>query len=83
MEIDAEINWERNHPITHHLIQELGRDMIRMSKNQKETIARIVGKMETDLDESRDAQHKLRNHIIWHIEKNSKSTAIYQQHESR
>jgi len=80
---EEEINWERNHPITHHLIQELGRDMVRMSKNQKETISRIVGKMETDLNESRDSQHKLRNHIIWHIEKNSKSTAIYQQNEKR
>jgi len=76
-----EIEWERNHPITNSLLATLARDMVRLSKKQQETIRQVVGKMEVETRESRDAQHKLRNHIIWHIEKNSKSTAIYQQNE--
>ena len=76
--MNDEIDWERNHPQTHSLLQMLARDMVRLSKNQRDAIARIVGKMESDLKSSTDAQEKLRNHIIWHIEKNTKSTAIYQ-----
>jgi hypothetical protein len=64
------ITWEQDHPITHALIQALGRDLVRMSKNQMGKITSIVGKMETDLYHSVQAQIKLRNHIIWHIEKN-------------
>jgi len=69
------IIWERNHPITFSLIQLLGRDLVRMSKPQMENIQRIVGKMETDLNESKKAQNCLRNHIIWHIEKNNQNAA--------
>lgn len=72
------INWERDHPITHDLIQILGRDMVRLSKNQTKTIKKIVGKMEEDLHQSKKAQHRLQNHIIWHIEKNA-SVAIYKK----
>jgi hypothetical protein len=63
------INWERDHPITHDLMQILGRDNVRLSKNQTSTIKRIVGKMESDLKQSRKAQIKLQTHIIHHIEK--------------
>lgn len=66
------INWERDHPITHDLLQILGRDIVRLSKNQANTIKRTVGKMEEDLNQSRAAQVRLQNHIIWHIEKNGK-----------
>jgi hypothetical protein len=65
------INWEGDHPITHNLMQILGRDIVRLSKNQTSTIKHIVGKMESDLQQSRTAQIRLQNHIIWHIEKNS------------
>ena len=75
VDIDAEITWERDHPITHDLMNILGRDMTRLSKNQRETITRIVGKMEEDLKQSRLAQVRLQNHIIWHIEKNSNLAA--------
>ena len=69
------IDWERDHPITHDILQILGRDIVRISKNQTETIKRIVGKMEEDLKQSRLAQVRLQNHIIWHIEKNSNLAA--------
>lgn len=63
------INWERDHPMTHDLLQILGRDIVRLSKNQSETIKRIVGKMEGNLAQSRTAQVRLQTHIIHHIEK--------------
>ena len=72
MKEEEEILWERNHPITFALIQTLGRDIVKMSKPQFETIKRIVGKMESELNESRSAQEKLRTHIIHHIEKHAK-----------
>jgi hypothetical protein len=75
MKDEESITWERDHPITFSLIQHLGRDLVRMSKPQMENIQRIVGKLEIDLKESRDAQVKLRNHIIWHIEKNNQNPA--------
>jgi gas vesicle protein len=75
MDIDAEINWERDHPITHDILNTLSKDIVRLSKNQTETIKRIVGKMEEDLKQSRTAQVRLQNHIIWHIEKNSNLAA--------
>jgi hypothetical protein len=71
-----EITWERDHPITINLLQSLGRDLIRLSPTQKEAVKRIVGKMEEDLSESKTAQTRLQNHIIWHIEKN-KQNAVY------
>jgi hypothetical protein len=75
MNTDEEIDWERNHPITHSMLQTLARDAVRLSKPQRDLISRVVGKMETDLNESREAQFKLRNHIIWHIEKNKQNPA--------
>lgn len=72
---DPDLIWERDHPATHDLIQILGRDIVRISKNQLQTIKKIVGKMEEDLKQSRTAQVRLQNHIIWHIEKNSNLAA--------
>jgi hypothetical protein len=70
-----EINWERDHPYTNSLLQNLGRDLVRLSLRQRQVIAQIVGKMEVDLHESKKAQNALRNHIIWHIEKNNQNAA--------
>jgi hypothetical protein len=83
MKEEEEIKWEREHPLTHSLLQKIAQDSVRPSKRQRELIAEIVGKMENDFNESRSAQVKLQNHIIWHIEKNNKSTAIYQQNEKK
>jgi hypothetical protein len=70
-----EIQWERDHPITHALLMALGQDRVRLSVPQTLNITRIVGKMETDLHQSKKAQHSLRNHIIWHIERNNQLAA--------
>jgi hypothetical protein len=64
-----------DHPITHDLLQTLSRDLIKLSQHQRDAIKRIVGKMEQDLNESKTAQKRLQNHIIWHIEKNNQNAA--------
>lgn len=75
VDIDAEINWEYNHPITHSLLMELGRDIVRLSKHQRTFIKNVVGKMEEETNEAKKAHMNLRNHVIWHIEKNSSKPA--------
>jgi len=75
MKDEEEILWERDHPHTFSLLQSLARDMVRLSKPQRDSIQNIVGKMESDLHQSKKAQESLRNHIIWHIEKNNQNAA--------
>lgn len=70
-----DIKWEYNHPITHDLLQTLARDLIRLSQPQMDSVKRIVGKMEEDLNKSKTSQKRLQNHIIWHIEKNNQNAA--------
>jgi hypothetical protein len=75
VKLEEEITWERDHPQTTSLIQHLSQDVVKLSKRQRSALAQIVGKMETDLHASKQAQQALRNHIIWHIEKNNQNAA--------